>query len=424
MPGGQWADNRSSVSAGIGALSYSEMLSLPGYSFSDHTRLTRDRIVPPFERPSRSDVADYYAAYPAAVGINDTIYNGSRVADVSRSAEGFYIGSLGISCKHLVLASGTFNNCIAPPPVLKPLESLSKTAQPLLVVGSGFSAADVVLSTPPWRKIIHIFKWSPEDSPSPLRGCHRQAYPEYAAVYRHMKAAAAASNGERTLPVSPRARREKRDHYFNDRDWTTSYEGLPNAEVLGVTANAKDSVSITIRLESGAAVERAVGGMQYVVGRRGSLSYLNDRLREEVLGDSKDTRTERGHHDTSVSGRSLRLKAATDLEVADRVFIIGGLTGDSLVRHAYGSCAYVAGRIMADIRGLSSAPNQQITSTHENGYVRQNKKLKCATMTQRETQHHDLNLDRQHIHETVKLTDTQNRLWQGSGWWGGGWSVS
>ncbi|KAF9638882.1 hypothetical protein BFW01_g9779 [Lasiodiplodia theobromae] len=342
--GGQWTDNPVSASNDIGTLSYAEMLSLPGYSFADHWKALNGEPLPHFLRPTRKQVAAYYKAYPHAVGIAESILNGAQVSGVSRTPDGFYIGSHGIRCKHLVLASGIFSVNIPPPPLLSPLRSVHNVTKPLLVIGSGFSAADVIISTPPHRNVIHMFNWSPEDRPSPLRGCHHQAYPEYAGIYRQMKLAALSSSKSKAA-ASP-LMRKKNNPFFARRDWASVYEGLANATIVDVTS-IDDFVKITIRLESGDIIERAVGGIEYAVGRRGSLEYLDEPLRSEVIGPTTGGYEEKDEPLPGlISGRTLRDKAEEDLEIAPSVFLIGSLTGDSLVRHAFGACAYAGGRIL------------------------------------------------------------------------------
>ena len=103
---------------------------------------------------------------------------------------------------------------------------------------------------------------------------------------------------------------------------------------------------MTLQQENGAPIQRRVSGLSYVIGRRGSLDFLAETLRSEVCGGIENT--------NAVSGQSLRDKANDDLEVAPNVFITGSLTGDSLIRFAYGSCTYAAGKIMASSR--SDAP--------------------------------------------------------------------
>jgi len=224
--GGQWVDNPVRASWDIGALSYAGMLSLPGYSFEEYYQQVHDERAPFYLRPTRRDVAGYLAAYPGKVGISDCILSDKVASGISRQGSGFAVASHGLQCKHLVLASGTFTNLVPARPLLQPLLRLGYTGskEPILIVGSGFSAADVIISAPSDQKIIHIFKWAPSTNPSPLRACHQQAYPEYAGVYRKMKLAAiAAKKNEGKRPSAQRTMTE----LDLSRNWDTSYEGLP-----------------------------------------------------------------------------------------------------------------------------------------------------------------------------------------------------
>ncbi|KAJ4336627.1 hypothetical protein N0V95_008564 [Ascochyta clinopodiicola] len=340
--GGQWADNPVSASADIGTLSYAEQLSLPGYSYADHLGRVDKEDECDFVRPSRTEFADYLRSYPEAVGISDSIYTGTKVDQVYRTADGFVIGSLGIRCKHLVLASGIFTVNIPPPPLLAPIAELDSREAPLLVVGSGFSAADIIISAPPTRRIIHIFQWAPDKRASPLRGCHHSAYPEYATVYRQMKLAAIASSKSRTARAALPRRKSTNNPFYSQRDWTL-YEGFPNAEITDVSmSSSTGTATVTMRLATGEFSTYEVGGLEYVVGRRGTLDFLSSTLQAEILSltNIEDATS------TQVSGRTLRAKAETSLEVANNVLITGSLTGDSLIRHAVGGCVFAAGRCL------------------------------------------------------------------------------
>ena len=348
--GGQWTSNPVAASWDIGSLSYAEMLSLPGYTFAEHHYATTGKPLAPFTRPTRRAVADYYATYPRQVGIEGSVYTSIDIEGISRTSDGFYIRSHDIYCKHLVLASGIFSHLIAPRPLLQPLLALpaqpSSEAPPLLVVGSGFTAADIILSTPSYQKIIHIFKWAPDVRPSPLRACHQQAYPEYAGVYRRMKLAALNSGGSKAA-IFPVGRR-KSNPFFNQRDWETLYEGFPNTVICSVSVNGS-TASVSLQLENGTIVTRQVSGLRYAIGRRGSLQYLDSALQTEVLGTpDSETETHRDSVDAnSISAKTLRGKAEATTEVARDVFITGSLTGDSLVRFAFGGCVYAAGRVIS-----------------------------------------------------------------------------
>ena len=342
--GGQWADNPVLASWDIGALSYSEMLSLPGYRFEEHYENTHRRPVPEFYRPTRREVATYLAAYPEAVGINDSIYTRQEVARIRRQDGGFRIDSHGISCKYLVLASGTFSSLIPPRPLLQPLYALpypNTTSQaPLLVVGSGFTAADLIISQPS-RKIIHIFKWDPDNRPSPLRACHPRAYPEYASIYRRMKLAARDALGPQGLssPVGTK----KSNPFFKERDWDNFYEGLPNTFIEAVDVHDTSAV-LTLKTSDGNLIERVISNIEYVIGRRGSLSYIDESIAKEIGQGSEERRP---LNKALISGRTLRPVVERTLQLAPNVFVIGSLTGDSLVRFAYGSCVFAAREIMS-----------------------------------------------------------------------------
>lgn len=340
--GGQWVENPVTSSWEIGTLSYAEMLSLPGYSFSEHYEKTTGKTMPDFQRPSRTEVADYYAAYPFAVGIDSAIRTGVDVSFISRSEHGFTVeaGSSTIHCAHLVLATGIFSVAIPPPPLLEPLSTLSNEEQPLLVIGSGFSAADVIISLPPSRRVIHIFNWDPEERPSPLKGCHRLAYPEYAGIYQLMKAS-----------VKPKLVRKRSVPFLETRDWSCVYEGLANAHITAVDVHPDGIATVSIETFSGSTIKRTVGGLAYVVGRRGSLSYLSDALQSEIFG--MDHCEKNG---MLISGKTLRRHAEMSPEITSDVFIIGSLVGDSLVRHAFGSCVFAAGRIMGTVTPQSPRP--------------------------------------------------------------------
>lgn len=357
-PGGLWANDPVRVSWDIQTLSYAGMLSLPGYSFAEHYRKTKGSELQPFTRPSRRDLAEYLRVYPVEAGIADAFRCGVRLQGVERTDDGgggFYIRSHRIRCKHLVLATGIFSHAIRPPPLLAPLANLSSSEQrrsaPLLVIGSGFTAADVIISAPHEQLIIHVFRWDPDHRPSPLRSCHQQAYPEYAGIYRLMKRAALSSSSS---AASHKTRRLASTPFLDSRRWDEIYEGLPNAEVEDVRVHDDgQEATVKFRLQDGTTITRTVSGLAYGVGRRGSLQYLCPELRAEVLdgsgrADCPDaaTDTDTDAPPVPITGKTLRGKVMQDLEVAHDVFVIGSLTGDSLVRFAYGGCVYAASRLI------------------------------------------------------------------------------
>ncbi|RMZ87887.1 hypothetical protein DV736_g4879, partial [Chaetothyriales sp. CBS 134916] len=356
QPGGQWVGNPVHSSWSIGTLSYARMLSLPGYSFDQFFREAFDCDLPFASRPSRRDVADYLARYADKVGIADSIVNGVYLSGIRRHGNGFYVSSHGIRCEQLVLASGIFGALNPTRSLLQPLTILPSSPQVLtdsrlLVVGSGFTAADVIISTHPGQKILHIFKWDPSNHPSPLRSCHQDAYPEYAGVYRRMKTAALSL--QLPLDTKPRPRPHRRMSMFDkSREWDANYEGLPNTEIIGI--DLKDNCSralVRLQNDEGEIFERSVSSFAYVVGRHGTVDFLEHDLLDEM-------HLQQGQ---PISARTFRHAAQEALEVAKRVFVIGSLTGDSLIRFSYGSCFSVAGNLL---KGWSrQAETQSVADT-------------------------------------------------------------
>lgn len=423
--GGQWADNPVSASWDIGTLSYAEMLSLPGYSFEEHCKNTRGASVPQFYRPTRREVAGYLAAYPEQVGIQDSVYTNVEVGDIRRTNAGFHVESHNITCRHLVLASGIFSKLIPPRPSLRPLYALvrshASSDAPLLVVGSGFTAADVIISSPANRKIIHIFKWDPENHPSPLRACHPRAYPEYASVYRRMKLATKQVLGPGSL-ISP-LRKRKSNPFFAERDWDNVYEGLPNTYIKDVAVSG-DTALLSLEAGDGTVLQREISGMEYVIGRRGSLSYLNSSLVGEVLGTQFATEDRQ----PAISGRTLRPKVERSLELASKVFAIGSLTGDSLIRFAYGGCVFAAREIMrpAEFAAASSGSNMlspSKTLSIPNIPVGDEPDLGHFDLVSTNG-HSDLHVDRAMRSLSTDREISTCDLWRESGWWARGCTLS
>lgn len=319
------------------------MLSLPGYSFREHYSRRHCRQMSDLTRPTRREIADYYSAYPRAVGIAPEVFSSVHVQKVNRTPSGFSLKvyhkkrllspsrsweseTYTIHCKHVVLATGIYTNVIPPPAILLPLLSPLAISQPrlkspppsslpALVIGSGFTAADVILSSPPSQKIIHIYNWTPSSAPSPLKGCHSEEYPGYAHIYRRMRQSASPT----TAASSPGTH-------------TDTYEGFPNARVIAT----RDGCTVKILTSTGLTLERDIRTLKYCVGRRGSLEYLSHDLRKALGVDDA----------ASVGKETLRAIVERDFMAVEGLFIVGSLSGDSLVRWGFGGGVYAAGRIV------------------------------------------------------------------------------
>ncbi|KAK9456196.1 hypothetical protein V1511DRAFT_496816 [Dipodascopsis uninucleata] len=412
--GGQWVGG----DMPFRTLSYAEMLSLPGFLFSDYFKKQYGREPDQYYRPYRSEVAAYYAMYPSCVGIDDSIYTNYTVLSLRRSRPSHFTavvqenstGCLSvIRARNVVLATGVSTHHIPPDPILCPIISdqykagigllcdqqesrlngnsnVTSNDSTVLIIGSGFSAADAIIALPPNKKIIHLFRWNPKSNPSPLRSCHRETYPEYATLYRLMKLAAA---GKTVTPLDV-----KKSQNPLLRSLVGRYEGIPNYSIESI-----DSNTVRFFTSCGEITERNVDEFRSYIGRIGVISYLSSSLRVELglrsdqIWASKDTFRKRilnrmmrwskgsliegaeNENEISISETYFSItesdlsslisdensvvvedySATYGLELSDNIFVIGSLVGDSLVRYTLGSCVVVAGNIIERFRGKTQS---------------------------------------------------------------------
>lgn len=292
--GGQWAKGETGKT-----LSYSEMLGLPGLNIEKFLGTAG------FERPWRSDVRRYLQCYPEEMGLAESIFGGVDVVHVKREGNRFRIRLRASNREHtiwsrnLVLATGVSSMPIPPPSELANLRLTPNS--PVLVVGTGFSAADEVLRClGAGQRVIHVYKWKTATS-QPLKSCHPQAYPEYIRVWRLMR-------GRNSDPL---------------------YEGMPDGTVR------YDDAGVVVEFpDERPALKRQISEFKYYIGRCSSVEYLDPELRREI-GVASHIRL-----------KTLREKCEGSLEIAPRVFAIGSLTGDSLVKFAGGGCLQVTAKIL------------------------------------------------------------------------------
>ncbi|BFZ63187.1 hypothetical protein YB2330_004307 [Saitoella coloradoensis] len=368
LPGGQWSevlDGCEEKGDDAHTLSYAETLSLPGYSFRQFYKMHIGAEMPPFTRPRRTDVARYYSMYPQKVGIEDNVFSRLTVTNIVRDdGDGFLVSvQCGeedvdlIRCQHIVLASGLFSHPCPPPDTVAPYvdtvadrprgrtlydsailsepasasyrpadESLPDTSSdsgvalslpptptlpslPVLVIGSGFSAADYITTLPLNRPLIHMFYWDPVNRPSPLKACHPEAYPEYSRLYQSMKAG-----------------------HGNCRS-AGPYEGIANGEVLFVK-EVNEGLECTIRLQNGQHTTRLVEAIKPFTGRRTKMNWLSPSLRYEMgVIDPKGWVGRDGFKQEILE---------KGWELANGVWVCGALAGDSLVRYGLGGVISVA----------------------------------------------------------------------------------
>ena len=123
-PGGQWSSRISPDDTDEKSLSYAEMLSLPGYSFTEFFRTftsSKDGLLS-FTRPKRGDIANYYDAYSKKMHILDsfkpnTVVTGVDLLSSVDSLSPIYVVNYidttnnskhSLQTNRVVLASGVF----------------------------------------------------------------------------------------------------------------------------------------------------------------------------------------------------------------------------------------------------------------------------------------------------------------------------
>lgn len=348
-PGGQWSSAHPETDdPHVKALSYAEMLSLPGYSFSGFFESKNNKELEEYYRPARTEMSDYLLEYSKQTGIINSIISNSVVTSVTKNKEDtfdiYYTHNndknFEINTENIILATGIFEsplasstfswktlfndfennkthefwkyntpNCsytLTPPLATPPPESQlctstkneTKIRTSVLVIGSGVSAAEAIyIDSNNQCPVTHIYKWdSTSKIPSPLKRFPRELYPEYAQVYDLM--------------------RNKID--------TDKYEGLANAKVISVSP-AGETI---IQLQDGSKITKHFNQIKIRTGRSGSLSFCYNNKNSSSI--------------TSKTFRNQVQGSTPNLCVDKNMYIIGSLTGDTLVRFLLGGCAWVA----------------------------------------------------------------------------------
>ena len=263
-------------------------------------------------------------------------------------------------------------------------------------------------------------------------------------MYRRMKLAVIKASGPKDV-FSP-LKQGKRNSLFESRDWESVYEGLPNTVIKGAEAQEHGAI-VTLQSDDGSPFERKVAGLEYVVGRRGSLQYLDDGLQAEVLGHDGGIVGDAA----SISGLTLRAKVDENLEVAPDVFVIGSLTGDSLVRFAFGGCVYAAremirrkekasplslrtmdGNVTPDAKSSKNAGgyHKAAVKEGENASLRANGHTDlCVDRKERKREYFDLDVDVDGDDSAFPRKDGASLIdlevaWRESVWWAGDGTLS
>ncbi|KAG0336726.1 hypothetical protein BG000_006232 [Podila horticola] len=202
---------------------------------------------------------------------------------------------------------------ISPPPSPSPYKDIAHSAGsendrtgPIIIVGTGLSAADAILliqETQPWRRIIHIYRHYTASEPSPLKRCHKDVYPEYNSVWLRMKKSATLLNsvqaysrgsgnsifGEPSDCAQCKAIQDEAciNHKTNERALPVcsncSYRGLPDASISSFDPLTGEAVLI---LSHGVVVNEKVAAVGVFIGKQVHMGFLKGSLAQEMLSTS------------------------------------------------------------------------------------------------------------------------------------------
>lgn len=326
------------------ALSHHSHLELPGLTFTAWRQSLGLNNLD--WRPTRKEVAQYYQYYTKWAGINRNCRTGTEVLQIQPITKGscccpgysnicqsyliynsgltpcnkcsefkyiirgiirsardpHHIKKFAIRTNHVILATGSYN---VPIPLKVPGETLpgvfndartmvsslpTQDNSPVLVVGSGLSAADAILNLKrQGRSIIHVF-YSPSSYPRsnrprhPLATCWKDEYPEYHSIYQLMKGQS-----------------------------SSQYEGFSDGQLVQLDSiGTTSSLQATLRASDGTIHRRILSRAVILVGRRPNLNILiNQPLPSPPTWDSTSPTT---------------------------LHSIGSLAGSSFVRHILPTC--------------------------------------------------------------------------------------
>ncbi|KAG0028240.1 Oxidative stress-induced growth inhibitor 2 [Podila clonocystis] len=177
---------------------------------------------------------------------------------------------------------------------------------PIIIVGTGLSAADAILliqETQPWRRIIHIYRHYTASEPSPLKRCHKDVYPEYNSVWLRMKKSATLRNsvqaytrgsrntifGESPDCTQCKAIQDEEciNHETNPGTFpvcsSCSYRGLPDASISSYDPLTGEAVLI---LSHGVVIKEKVAAVGVFIGKQVHMGFLKGSLAQEMLSTS------------------------------------------------------------------------------------------------------------------------------------------
>lgn len=302
-PGGSWHQ----MCEGMRSLSPGNWVELPGWSLFEWGR-AQGRWIDPDQRIVREEVARYYTDFVRQMGISGRFDSGVAITRVTQVATGWQVSGptetgepYRMECQYLVLAGGMFEcpNRLNIPGEDLPIVTHRQTTDgkgPLLVVGAGLSAADVIVAArEAGRKVMHAFIDDVEATP--MAGLSRVVYPEYVKLAAAMEGAA--------LP---------------------GYEALPRTRLTEVRPDG------TCRLRNPhGEIERTASQVAVLIGSHADLSFLPDGLLR---------RTD-----------PIPVNPYTFETAVPRLYAIGPLAGDNFVRFIPGQGFAAARHLLQECTG-------------------------------------------------------------------------
>lgn len=338
-PGGQWSSANTPDDNEEKSLSYAEMLSLPGFSFTEFYRsfLASQDSLQSFTRPKRGDIAKYYNEYARKLDLLSSFKLGTVVTNVDFSPEqqvytvSYQDISTGLNdtltAKLVVLASGIFE---------KPVKELSieprhctlfdgsgdyerliealrlENNQPFInethipIVPPPENFGDITCMEPslivpscpssPNARAAVLVVGSGVSAAEAVNQCAKFSDMQTIHIFRWSESDPGPLRrfSKETYPEYARVYKLMKQAVKNETvtevapDFMSegsTYQGMPNSCVLGMSACG----DVTIQLESGETVTQKVYSIKVCTGRSGSLTFLSPTVRSLAgFTDPKD----------------------------------------------------------------------------------------------------------------------------------------
>ena len=199
--------------------------------------------------------------------------------------------------------------------VIPYLSNLSNHSLPVLIVGAGLSAADMVmLAMSKGLHVIHAFYNDPRDHKLIFSKLAPPLYPEYSKIYSLMK-------GETTSEL---------------------YTPLPRHRVVSFSETGSCTLICTADSRE---TQLPISTALVMIGSTADLGFLSDKV--PPLGDEPDERISPKHNPVVVD------PITYESEQCKGLFAMGPLVGDNFVRFLLGGALGIASKVWKD-RGLNS----------------------------------------------------------------------